>query len=32
MDASITGEYTSVVKFLNGLQKSPIITSWIRWI
>jgi type IV pilus assembly protein PilO len=23
MDASITGEYTSVVKFLNGLQKSP---------
>lgn len=23
MDASVTGEYTSVVKFLNGLQKSP---------
>lgn len=23
MDASITGEYASVVKFLNGLQKSP---------
>jgi type IV pilus assembly protein PilO len=23
MDANITGEYTNVVKFLNGLQKSP---------